>query len=441
MPPSPRDLSMRPSHTEHTALIVPTESPTASQQQSPFFTPASDIPLGNAKTAAKQYDGFVEDSYDDLQDPALDAQVVALGKGSIFSLEAVAEVKRRRGFEAARQFFKGRGSVPLQCLMFAAAVVTGSANLLIYEAALWNDKTKKKEMNFIPGTLYISYYVLSMVTGNIVSYSFYGKSGWKDCWNRRALLFVLPSAVFLAAVETMDVFVMKRIDASVRAVIAQSRLPLLALVGIVVLKRRQSAVQWTFIVGITLSVIGFSLAAATQSASAEMNGMILCVIQSLVAACGNTVSEVTFKRLKFPFCIQIAQARFLSFLASTIVLLVYCWNYQCFDQLFFSGWDIRIVFLAVWLMVRDWINTFMIKLLSALWKSLSAALALCLTYAIKTIAYDKPFNPVLAAFTLCVVTDIIGYTLTKRDAAQAAAKKLAQQNEDIALKVVPDCKT
>lgn len=56
-------------------------------------------------------------------------------------------------------------------------------------------------MSFVPGTLYVSYYALSLLVGNVLSYICYGKQQWKNCWNGRALFYVFPSSATLATVE------------------------------------------------------------------------------------------------------------------------------------------------------------------------------------------------------------------------------------------------
>lgn len=70
-------------------------------------------------------------SSDDIQDEedefALsrlenDPELLSLAKNSIFSLDTIAEVRKRRGYEAARQFFHGRGAVLFQILVFSIAV-------------------------------------------------------------------------------------------------------------------------------------------------------------------------------------------------------------------------------------------------------------------------------------------------------------------------------
>lgn len=210
---------------------------------------------------------------------------------------------------------------------------------------------------------------------------------------------------------------------------------MVALIGICVLKRYQTAVQWSFLIGVTLSVSGFSFAKSGGGFdSSETEGMLLCLLQAVIAACGSTISELTFKRLKFPFSVQIAQARVLSLVSSSAILVAYCWSNACFHKLFFQGWDQRTVYLIVWLVIRDWSQTFMLKSLSALWKSVASALSVILLYAIQLMTGEQSLNPILLVFTLSVVTEIVGYTLTKRDAARAAREAL--NNKENTLKPV-----
>lgn len=287
--------------------------------------------------------------------------------------------------------------------------------MLLYEAALWNPETRKKEALFVPGTLYVAYYLLSLTMGHITSSMLYGVEGLKRCWDRRALLSMVPAVAFLAVVESMDVSVLVRIPPHTRQVLGQIRLPFLALIGCLFLRRRQSGVQWAFITGVTISVTGCFYVTATHTVPTEIVGMSLCCLQSLLAACGSTAAEITFKRwFHVPFCIQMVQARSLSLIASIVVLAAYCWKQGCGHRLFFTGWTYRIYLLVIWLAIRDWMQTFTLKLLSAMWKSLAGVLALCLTYLIQYILRKVSVDPLHILLIALVVVDVIGYALTKR---------------------------
>lgn len=219
----------------------------------------------------------------------------------------------------------------------------------------------------------------------------------------------------------MDTRILMHVHGSVKAVISQIRLPLVALIGTFILGHRQTALQWTLIMGVTVSVMGYSVVSVKGTERISTIGIWLIVFQSSCAAIGTTVSEFTLKRMKFPFCVQMSQARFINCLVSLIGLLYYCSRNE-FSSLF-VGWSYRIVLLVCWLAFRDWVTTFVLKSLSALWKSLSSGLALCLSYIIQTITYGKQLDLVLVAFMLCLVVDILGFALTKRQPRPADDEK------------------
>jgi heme/copper-type cytochrome/quinol oxidase subunit 4 len=178
-----------------------------------------------------------------------------------------------------------------------------------------------------------------------------------------------------------------------------------------------------FILSITLSVIGFSLISAGDLKTYKNSDFILCLIQVSFTAVGSLISEMTFKYMNYPFCTQMAQSRLFSFMTSLAFLFFYCNVNKCFHLVAFHGWNYRIFLLTFWLMVRDWIQTFTIKLLSALWKALASAVSLCLTYFIQVNFQGKPSSPVLTIFTLIVVIDVIGYSLSRMSVPSTETKK------------------
>lgn len=72
---------------------------------------------------------------------------------------------------------------------------------LLYELALWSPEHQEKRSDYIIGTVYVAYYALSVIAGNIISVIGYGPSALKDCWNPKMHLLVIPSATILTFVE------------------------------------------------------------------------------------------------------------------------------------------------------------------------------------------------------------------------------------------------
>lgn len=198
--------------------------------------------------------------------------------------------------------------------------------------------------------------------------------------------------------------------------IAQIRLPIIALIGVLVLNRRQSSLQWTLIVGVTASVMGYSSVSLTGKETYTLKGLWISLLQATCASVGSTVSEVTLKKLKFPFCVQMSQARFVSCLSSLAGLIYFL----CRNEVpsVFVGWNYRICCLVVWLTFRDWVMTSVLKSLSALWKTLASGLALCFAYVFQTIIKGRSFDIVLVSFIFCLVVDILGFALSKRQVKQ-----------------------
>lgn len=87
------------------------------------------------------------------------------------------------------------------CGACLSQALVGGMHPLFFEWCLWSEEHQAKRKNYIVGTLYVAYYALSVTAGNIVTLIVFGTSAWKECWNPKWHLFMIPAAAILAFVE------------------------------------------------------------------------------------------------------------------------------------------------------------------------------------------------------------------------------------------------
>lgn len=222
----------------------------------------------------------------------------------------------------------------------------------------------------------------------------------------------------ILSLQSLDGIIYQYLEGAMKAIVSQIRLPIVALIGVILLKRTQSALQWVLIIGVTVSVVGYSSISLTGKETVTQFGLWMAVFQACCGAVGTTVSEITLKKVKFPFCVQMSQARFVSAVASFGGLIIYLFRNE-YTSLF-VGWSYRIGCLVAWLAFRDWAMTSVLKALSALWKMLASGLALCISYVVETLVLRRSFDVVAVSFVLCLVIDILAYSLSRRQPKPAS---------------------
>lgn len=77
---------------------------------------------------------------------------------------------------------------------------------MVFEWCIWSQEHQAKRKDYIVGTVYVAYYSVSVMAGNILSLALYGKKGLKDCWNPKGQLLMIPAAAILAFVEVCDAY-------------------------------------------------------------------------------------------------------------------------------------------------------------------------------------------------------------------------------------------
>eukprot|EP00917_Polyrhabdina_sp_WS-2016_P015623 GHVP01033959.1.p1 GENE.GHVP01033959.1~~GHVP01033959.1.p1 ORF type:complete len:435 (-),score=65.44 GHVP01033959.1:618-1922(-) len=348
---------------------------------------------------------------------------------SMISLDAKSLLKRTlAGTNVVKAIEDPNFGIWIQVGIFVSMVFLLGFTPLVKIQALWDAALNRKVAHFVGQTPYIAHFSMSVVLANVIQLSTQGLKGVKDCWDWKAFLVMLPVSAIIGFAEQMEMVTLVHIDGTMWKILNQVKLPLTALIGWGFLGRKQTPVQWTLIGSVSIAIMTYcSVSAGASAASISTFGIILGLTNVFLATTGALVADVMYKKVKHGFLPQIAQGRLAAALVVTAVMTYDVAKEGVWWKLPFYGWNFRVLLLTIWLLMKDWSVTFVLKNLDSMWKALGTALGLVVTYFGEILLMGRPMDTTQFLIVLIIVMNIMVYAMTK-----------VQRNEYNPLPELPD---
>lgn len=342
---------------------------------------------------------------------------------SIYSADTLNKLYEKLGQQQAEKLTGGFMGILLQFVIFSFAAIESALYPIIMEWSLYDEGEGRKTQHYMTTSVYATYYILSAIVGYIISSLWYGRTGIRNCRKGSALAALLPLAMVLSVSEILANGIMVFVISSVRSVVSQVRLPIVAILGFMLFGRRQTMVQWCMIAGVSCSVLGFSIASAARSAGSMQNlppdgyetlakyGSLIVLGQATLTSMAYAMSELAMHKFSYPFPVQMAQARTVCAVLTTMAAAVLSTHYG--SGALFAGWNKKTLGLILFLVIRDWAQTFILKILSSVWKALSSGVGVCIVYAFECTFLGRNVDFILLSFLCSAVTDVFGYSFSR----------------------------
>jgi len=208
----------------------------------------------------------------------------------------------------------------LYCFILMALCTFGDvAKSLTTAKAVKNTQVISQTLNVCTSVLFLlSGFLYVVITG--------GKKGFLQCFSKDLILRNIPVAFFFASSQAFVTLQYKFINSGTAKVVAQSKLPMMAL-GTVLLKGKKLSIQhWFTLLLISLALTLFIVLQLNNSANLESDKFIIGIIVALLggglSVGGTLISEKIMKeyRNKLPFAAQRLQTEY-SVLSFNIFLL------------------------------------------------------------------------------------------------------------------------
>ncbi|XP_053993115.1 uncharacterized protein LOC128884083 [Hylaeus volcanicus] len=304
----------------------------------------------------------------------------------------------------------------LQCLLV-------SCTPIMLQLALWDPVLKKKKNVLFPETPFVLEFFTSVCIANIYSLVFNGKTEWKKCWSCIDIINLsLPSLLHSISV-ILQLISMVYLDGTSRSILNQLKLPFIAIFSAVFFKRFYPLARYFILVVVLLASTAFVsytrnfvITEASLTSEYIFKGVPLGVITAFLSALAALVLDVQTKdKTETSYIIQLAQLRISSLFFVTICSLFHAMITHGVSSLF-KKWSFRVVLLVLWLVMKDYSTVLLLKRLTAMHNALCISVALCLTFFLDTIIFDKksPDSPIIFN-TLIICFSIASFGSIKND--------------------------
>lgn len=267
---------------------------------------------------------------------------------------------------------------------------------------------------------------VDIVIGNLLAFLWGGTAGLRQCWEWEPLKIFSAIAVLYAFGDFLEMQSMSVMGGSAYQILLQSKLLVTALIIWVLRGQRQSALQWNVLLTIAIGMSAFVLVeSATVGKGQEQPAFrpvgLLFVLAKVIFSCLCAVlAEKYLKAYKvMPIYVQVAQLKFAWLWVS--LLLTISFDKNVVESGFFSGWDVRTVFVAVSWVCKGWTTFLVLKNLDSVLKNIGEAVAIVVIYAFDVLIAEavseyvpvkaKAFRLDVFLVVLVVVLTVLTYTL------------------------------
>ena len=312
----------------------------------------------------------------------------------------------------------------MKVAMFIALTCTIAFNPIIMKMTFKTKGGSSRE-KYAPTTVHSMSFVLSLVIANIVSFFLYGLNGWKDCFNFWTILIISPVSIGYSISEALAMFGLSYCDPLWYAVIHKIRLPLTQIATKLIFgrKRKITPLQWIQSCVIVCLVLGFVFVKVGKEHAGKKNdtvlGIFLLLLNITVSVICSTYADWAYKKVATPLTVQIACGRISACIASFIISFIFLSVKGWLKPYGFfggpkGGWDGYVILLCFWNVIRDWITCCNLLYLTAIWKALSAILALVVQFTFEILF--RSLHPSIAEYLaiIGIFFAVIGYTFITR---------------------------
>eukprot|EP00920_Eleutheroschizon_duboscqi_P040245 GHVT01096486.1.p1 GENE.GHVT01096486.1~~GHVT01096486.1.p1 ORF type:complete len:432 (+),score=57.27 GHVT01096486.1:752-2047(+) len=308
----------------------------------------------------------------------------------------------------------------VKCTVWFVFLLINAFNPAVAKFSYSLDDGSSGKKKYATTTVTTISFVISFAIAQILSVVMYGVQSWKDCYNIRGILWIAPVSIGYSISEFLGLFALSMVSPIVYSIIRKARLLFTVIFARVLLGRKRSTVQWLVVIALTIAILGFTLFGFSDPKAAgvqiDLLGVILVICNILLSVLNSLYADWVYKKLKFPMIVQICQGRITSAIASLIVAVTHIsvegwWQYGFFGGPE-GGWDWRVGILVMWFVFRDWISTFILKNLDAVWKALASAAAVVIVYILDTTLFSKTKpNATLFCIIAVVAVDVLLFAI------------------------------
>lgn len=227
-----------------------------------------------------------------------------------------------------------------QILLFLFGLCVMAFSPIVQQLALWNPETGSKEVNFfVRGPMTISY-ILGILIGSFWSFFQYGSTAMLECFNPKAIVYFITSAIGYTIDDWVEVLIQVQVDAAFWRVIGQSKLLITAFLARFVLGTRQSRTQWILLFASCTTVAAYAMRDIKILNVTNWPAFGLALFSLPLSCCSALATEYGLKKVKNPFAVQITQTRVATLLVSTVFALIELSVMSSWDGIL-KGWTKR----------------------------------------------------------------------------------------------------
>jgi drug/metabolite transporter (DMT)-like permease len=303
----------------------------------------------------------------------------------------------------------------------------------------------KGGMAYLPGTAVMGEKVASLTVGLTLTVLLSGQQGLKQCVSPARLKMTAPVASFYVIGDIVQFMAIGATNAAFFTVISQIKLLVTAVIASLVLKTRQSPVQWLMLGAVTIACglyCDLELYFVQEKGRGEMEayGLALALTKVFLASTSAVLTERAFKAAgsgSEPIWVNQVQLNLCALPCSIVVLALQHGPAMCshekgdclfVDKHFFHGWSYKNFVLICVQVFSNFVVCLVYKKVNAVVKYLAYAQSLWITYFLSIAMLGVAFNLDLFLVIVLLVLLVVTYSFAK--VAPAPSTKEAAECEE-----------
>eukprot|EP00920_Eleutheroschizon_duboscqi_P029565 GHVT01071753.1.p1 GENE.GHVT01071753.1~~GHVT01071753.1.p1 ORF type:complete len:483 (-),score=91.47 GHVT01071753.1:1203-2651(-) len=330
------------------------------------------------------------------------------------------------------------GWLAVRVLVWSVMVLITANHSIVQKWSLTGSAGEPLKSKYCPPTSFFVISILIAVISWVAALATGGKRDLRQCFDIRGILLMAPGALGLVLSEITGLYALKGMSPIVFSLVLQTRLIVIAIVSRLLLKRRIKLVQWTISFALIFSVMSFvffdDLISAKSGAGGSQNtleGFLLTIFGYFLGSVFYSVYvDWAMKKQKKSFPVQISQLRLTCVVAHGISVLAIFgatdyWAYGFFGGAD-GGWDYKVWVMVFFFVFREFVYSFVLKFLDAMWKAFGASLSMSVCYIEDVAIFQrKPFNLGMFMTVLAVASEVASYAVSKLEPKPKEAKQQA----------------
>jgi len=310
------------------------------------------------------------------------------------------------------------GLLPALWLLLFIVIDCGQALSMDWaEKRSWQSSRGRSERQYSRQTALVVESLLSVTTGLLFAGTMGGCTAVRQCFDLRLLLRFLPVAIGFATGLSLKMMSVNHFQAGTVKVFGQLRLPLAAVVSVLVFKRHYSLARWMAISMLTTSCVTFVLMKGQnrekQGRPWKWTGLLQMTGWVCLNVVGGILAESAYKDGDLPVYVQKVGQDLGHLLVSSVMLFLVVPRVTPSEDVrnpkerpggFFDSWDFRTVSVVLFLFLDAWLGCLLLKHFSSVTRSVAKAFCVAVVYFVSFFySKERRGNPALTLAALQVI--------------------------------------